>query len=120
MRAPKETIENARLLRRNLSPPEARLWLRLRTRIPGAPVFRRQHPIGPYVLDFYCAKARLAIEVDGIGHDLGDRPQRDILRDAWLQAEGVTVMLIPASEVMRAINDVVDAIVRTAMERAGA
>ena len=112
MRAPKETVENARRLRRNLSPPEARLWSRLRVRSPAAPVFRRQHPIGPYVLDFYCAKARLAVEVDGIGHDLGDRPQRDLRRDAWLQAEGVSVLRIPASEVMRAIDDVVDSIVR--------
>ncbi len=117
MRAPKETVANARRLRRNLSPPEARLWSRLRARAPEAPIFRRQHPIGPYVIDFYCAKARLAVEVDGIGHDMGDRPQRDLRRDAWLAAQGVTVMRIPASEVMRAIDDVVDAIVRTATAR---
>ena len=117
MRAPKETVENARRLRRILSPPEARLWSRLRARVPGAPIFRRQHPIGPYVLDFYCARARLAVEVDGIGHDLGDRPQRDLRRDAWLQAQGLSVMRIPASEVIRAVDDVVDAIVRAAMAR---
>ena len=120
MRAPKETVDNARRLRRNLSPPEARLWSRLRTRAPGAPIFRRQHPIGRYVLDFYCAKARLAVEVDGIGHDMGDRPQRDLRRDAWLRAQGVTVMRISASDVMRAIDDVVDAIVRTAIARIAA
>jgi very-short-patch-repair endonuclease len=117
MRASTETIETARHLRRNLSPPEARLWSRLPTRLPGAPVFRRQHPIGPYVLDFYCAKARLAIEVDGISHDMGDRPQRDLRRDAWLRSEGVSVLHIPASDVMRAIDDVVDAIVRTAIAK---
>src|SRR5271154_4532373 len=99
MRAPTETVENARRLRRNLSPPEARLWSRLRTRGPGSPVFRRQHPIGPYVLDFYCAKARLAVEIDGIGHDMGGRPQRDERRDAWLKKHGVTVVRIPAAEV---------------------
>jgi very-short-patch-repair endonuclease len=74
MRAPKETINLARRLRRNLSAPEARLWNRLRERKPGTPVFRRQHPIGPYVLDFYCAEARVAVEIDGMSHDLGDRP----------------------------------------------
>jgi very-short-patch-repair endonuclease len=110
-------IEIARRLRRNLSPPEARLWSRLRARAPGAPIFRRQHPIGPYVIDFYCATARLAVEVDGIGHDLGDRPQRDLRRDAWLSAQGVTVTRISASEVMRACDDVVDAIARTATAR---
>jgi very-short-patch-repair endonuclease len=100
MRAPKETIDNARRLRRALSPPEARLWSRLRARAPGMPAFRRQHPIGPYVLDFYCAKARLAVEIDGMSHDLGDRPQRDIRRDAWLGSQGVTVMRIPAKPPM--------------------
>jgi len=117
VRAPKESVENARRLRRNLSPPEARLWSKLRARLPGAPIFRRQHPIGPYVLDFYCATAQLAIEIDGIGHDLGDRPQRDLRRDAWLRAQDVSVMRIPASDVMRSIDDVVDAIVRTAIAR---
>jgi len=89
----------------------------LRARLPGAPAFRRQHPIGPYVLDFYCAKARLAVEVDGISHDMGDRPKRDLRRDAWLRSEGVSILHIPASEVMRAIEDVVDAIVRTAIAK---
>jgi very-short-patch-repair endonuclease len=117
MGAPKETVENARRLRRNLSPPEARLWSRLRARPPGAPVFRRQHPIGVCVLDFYCAKARLAVEVDGIGHDLGDRPHRDFRRDAWLPAPGVAVLRIPASEVMRTTDDVVDVIVRAAIAK---
>jgi very-short-patch-repair endonuclease len=57
-------------------------------RTPGT-VFRRQHPIGRYVLDFYCAEARLAVEIDGLSHDLGDWPQRDISRDAWLSAHGL-------------------------------
>jgi len=122
MRAPKATVASARRLRRKMSPPEARLWSRLRARAPGAPIFRRQHPVGPYVIDFYCATARLAVEVDGIGHDMGDRPQRDLRRDAWLSAQGVSVVRIPASEVMRAVDDVVDAIVRaaTAKVEAGA
>jgi len=72
MRAPRSTVELAQRLRRNLSPPEARLWSHLRARIPGMPAFRRQHPLGRYVIDFYCATARLAVEVDGIGHDMGD------------------------------------------------
>ncbi len=77
-------------------------------------MFRRQHPIGPYVLDFYCAKARLAVEVDGISHDMGDRPQRDTRRDARLRAQGVSIMRIPAGQVMLAIDEVVDSIVRAA------
>jgi very-short-patch-repair endonuclease len=69
MRAPKRIISSARHLRRTLSSPEVQLWNRLRTRRPGQPVFRRQHPIGPYVLNFYCAKAHLAIEIDGLSHE---------------------------------------------------
>jgi very-short-patch-repair endonuclease len=114
MRAPKGTISNARHLRRKLSAPEARLWSRLRTRRLGQPVFRRQHPIGPYVLDFYCPKANLAIEIDGISHDMTDRGQRDERRDAWLKKHGVTVLRIPATELTRNIDEAVDAIVRAA------
>ena len=120
MRAPAETIANARRLRRSLSPPEARLWSRLRARTPGTPAFRRQHPIGPYVLDFYCAKARLAVEVDGMSHDAGDRPERDARRDVWLRERGVTVLRVPAIDVIRKIDEVEDGIVRLAAELAAA
>lgn len=118
MRAPKKTMLNARQLRRTLSVPEARLWSLLRTRFPGRPAFRRQHPIGPYVLDFYCAKARLAIEIDGIVHELGNRPQRDAHRDEWLASQGVTVVRIGAGQLMSGeeINEAADAIVRMAVD----
>jgi very-short-patch-repair endonuclease len=96
--------------------PEARLWSRLRARAPGKPVFRRQHPIGPYVLDFYCAKAHLAIEIDGISHDMGDRPQRDERRDVWLKKHGVTVMRIPAADLTYGVDETADAVVRMAAE----
>jgi very-short-patch-repair endonuclease len=97
-----------------MSVPEARLWSRLRWRAPGKPIFKRQHPMGPYVLDFYCAKARLAIEIDGISHDMGDRPERDMRRDAWLEKHRVTVLRVPAAELTKGINEAVDAIVRMA------
>ena len=119
MRAPKKTIEQAQGFRRTLSVPEARLWSRLRTRQPGKPVFRRQHPVGPYVLDFYCAKAQLAIELDGAGHDMGDRPQRDLRRDAWLSARGITVVRIPANDLTRRIDEAADEIVRMAVDLLG-
>jgi very-short-patch-repair endonuclease len=117
MRAPSKIIGNAQRLRRVLSPPEARLWNKLRTRTADGPVFRRQHPIGPYVLDFYCAKARLAVEIDGVSHDMGDRPQRDERRDAWLKKGGITVVRIPAMELRNGIDEAADAIVRMAMEK---
>ena len=70
-----------------MSPPEARLWMALRKRAGGGLRFRRQHPIGPYVLDFYCDSAKLAVEVDGFAHVTGDHPERDLRRDAWLAGE---------------------------------
>jgi very-short-patch-repair endonuclease len=104
-------------LRRTLSPPEARLWNKLRTRLADGPIFRRQHPIGPYVLDFYCAKARLAVEIDSVSHDMGDRPHHDERRDAWLKKRGITVVRIPAAELRYGIDDAADAIFRMAMEK---
>jgi len=68
------------------------------------------------VLDFYCAKARLAIELDGVSHDMGERPQRDMQRDAWLKEHGVTVMRIPAADLTRGADDAADAIVRLAAD----
>jgi very-short-patch-repair endonuclease len=100
-----------------MSPPEAQLWSRLRKRAPGKPVFRRQHPIGPYVLDFYCAEARLAVEIDGFSHDVGDRPRRDVRRDAWLNDRHVTLIRISASELTRDVDEAADALARLASEK---
>jgi very-short-patch-repair endonuclease len=79
--------------------------------------FRRQHPIGPYVLDFYCDSARIAVEVDGYAHLTGDHPQRDERRDAWLARQGVRTLRIDAREV----RDDLDAVVATivALARGG-
>jgi len=90
------------------------LWSR--TRAPGTPAFRRQRPIGPYVLDFYCAKARLAVAVDGMNHHAENRAQGDARRDALLRAQGVTVRRIAAAEVLSGVDDAADGIVRQAME----
>lgn len=65
----------ARQFRKDLTPPEARLWARLKGKADGLH-FRKQHPIGPYIVDFYCAKANLIIEVDGLAHDCGDVAER--------------------------------------------
>ena len=95
------------------------MWRCLKARTPEQPVFRRQHPIGPYVIDFYCAKARLAIEIDGMSHDMGDRPYSDAQRDAWLRERGVTVMRIAATDLMQCFDETADAIMRMATELSG-
>jgi len=104
-----KAYKGARRMRRELSLPEKLLWVRLR----GADVrFRRQHPIGPYILDFYCPSAKLAIEVDGAAHDFGDRPQRDEVRTEWLKGVGIDVLRIPAKDVLGDPDQIADAILR--------
>ncbi len=68
------------------------------------------------MLDFYCAKARLAVEIDGASHDMGDRPQRDMRRDAWLESQGITVVHIAANDLTREIDEAADAVVRMAID----
>ncbi|MDI6625451.1 MAG: endonuclease domain-containing protein [Brevundimonas sp.] len=79
-----------------LTPPEARLWKCLKGGKVGGHWFRRQHPIGTYVLDFYCVEALLAVEVDGAVHDTPEQRDRDRRRTAWLNAQGIQVLRFPA------------------------
>ncbi|HVF93278.1 MAG TPA: endonuclease domain-containing protein [Sphingomonas sp.] len=113
---PGKTVRRARRLRRELLPPEIALWSALRTR-PGDLKFRRQHPAGRYSLDFYCAAARLAIEVDGEVHGRGDHPERDAARDGLLLAHGVETLRIPAVEVLCDLDGVIRGIVAAALAR---
>ncbi len=112
---PRKRIERdfvkARHLRDNLSLPEALLW-RLLKGLPEGVHFRSQHPIGNYVLDFYCAKAKVAFEIDGIAHDMGTRPERDGLRDVWLRGQGIEVVRISATEVLKSPETVAESFVR--------
>jgi very-short-patch-repair endonuclease len=93
-----------------MSVPEVMLWVRLRAR-PGGFKFRRQHPAGPYVLDFFCSKAGLAVEVDGMNHDMGDRPVSDAARDAWLGEQNIKVLHIPAGDIARDAEAVIETII---------
>jgi very-short-patch-repair endonuclease len=90
--------------------PEVALWQQLRHR-PDGLKFRRQHPAGPYVLDFYCEEARLCIEVDGAVHDFGDAPTADAHRDRWLAEAGIGTVRIAAADVLRNLNGVLRFIV---------
>jgi len=93
-----------------MSLPEVLLWTRLRKQFAGVR-FRRQHPVGRYILDFYCPSARVAVEIDGWGHNLGDQPARDERRDVWLATQGVRVLRIPADQVLSDIEGALDQIV---------
>lgn len=104
-------VAKARALRKTMTLPEVLLWNLLR-RNPDGIHFRRQHEIGEFVLDFYCASAKLCIEVDGIAHDMGDRPVRDEARDARLTKQGIEVVRIPADEVLKSPEEVAEMLVR--------
>jgi very-short-patch-repair endonuclease len=99
-----------------MTPPERRLWNLLKGR-PGGFKFRRQHPLGPFVLDFFCYEAAVAIEVDGMAHDLGSNPQRDIRRDAWVAEQGVRTMRVRATDVRDYLEGVLVSIVEACSQR---
>ncbi len=112
-----EAVRQSRRLRRDMSLPEVLVWQELRKR-PGGLKFRRQRPTGQKLsLDFYCGDARLAIEIDGEAHGRGDRPQRDVARDAWLGANGVETLRVPAKAVLQDLDAVVRGIVAAAVAR---
>ena len=110
------TVMRARELRRKPTLPECLLWQALRSR-PNGLKFRRQHPIGWYIADFYCSAARLIVEIDGEYHNIGDRPDHDIRRDNWLGRQGLQVLRFSAVEVMNDLDAVVQEIVRMALCR---
>jgi very-short-patch-repair endonuclease len=107
------SVNRARQLRREPTPPEYRLWQALRTR-PAGLKFRRQHPFDRCTLDFFCPAVRLVVEVDGDGHSMGDNPERDARRDAWLRSQGLQVLRFDARDVMSDVDAVVLAIVAEA------
>jgi very-short-patch-repair endonuclease len=80
------TQKRAKSLRRAMTRPEQTLWSLLRRNQQG-PHFRRQHAVGPYILDFYCATARLCVEVDGPAH--AERAAHDERRTRWLGEQGI-------------------------------
>ena len=117
MRASVLTLKRGRALRRGQSLPEGILWRALRRKSLTAR-FRRQHPVGTFILDFYCPAARLAVEVDGASHDGDQALRRDTARDAWLARQGIRVMRFPAAAVLDddGINWVIDRIAEAVNE----
>jgi very-short-patch-repair endonuclease len=111
MRKSSHNYPLARAQRRNPSLPEGLLWRELRGKAGGVKI-RRQHPVGRYVLDFYCASAKCGFEIDGTAHDMGDRPAHDDARHAWLAEQRIRVVRIPAREVLDNPVDVAEAMVR--------
>ena len=116
LRKTSHNYASARRLRRKMTLPEGLVWRELKARKTGLK-FRRQHPVGRYVLDFYCAAANLGIEIDGKAHDMGDNPSSDAVRDRWLSDQGIAIMRIPATEVLKDPVHACEAIVAACRER---
>jgi len=96
--------------------PEVLLWRELRARPQGLK-FRRQHPSGPWIVDFFCSDASLAIEIDGDSHAFAANGERDQQRDAWFKRAGIETLRIPARDVLTDATIVTDLICRAAIAR---
>ena len=115
-KTPPKLLSLARSLRRRQTDAERVMWQLVRRRQLGAK-FRRQHPIEPYVLDFYCHELRLAVEVDGAGHMQPTKRAEDHQRSAALQAQGIRVIRFTNIEVLRETDAVAEALWLACEER---
>ena len=102
----------ARQLRSAQTDAEALLWSRLRAKRLFGLKFRRQQPVGPYVVDFFCAEKKLIVELDGGQHQ--EQAEYDASRDVWLRAEGYTVLRYWNNEFLRHLDSVLEDISRYA------
>jgi very-short-patch-repair endonuclease len=102
--------ENARALRKRLTPQEVKLWVKLRELKPLGFHFRRQAPIGRYVVDFASFRSRLVIEADGGQHGVPEGAQSDQVRDAFLQSQGFRVLRFWNSDIDANLAGVIDSV----------
>ncbi|MCA9305853.1 MAG: DUF559 domain-containing protein [Phycisphaerales bacterium] len=111
------SVDRARSLRAQMARPEAVLWNHLRAKRLAGLRFRRQHPMGPFIADFYCHQASMVVEVDGAAHAGSESRQHDASRDAWMRDRGVEVLRVPAAEVSRDVQKVLGVILAHASAR---
>jgi len=108
-RASQNIQQRAKELRKQMTPAEIKLWNALRGEQLDGAYFRRQHAVGTYILDFYCAKAKLAIEVDGGTHL--EQEVYDNERTEWLETEkGIRVIRFTNQDILRDLDEVIESI----------
>ena len=100
----KKLVANARVLRKNMTPEEKHLWYDFLKRLPYN--VRRQHNIENYIVDFYIAKKKVVIEIDGIQHSALENQQADERRDKVLEAWGITVLRYPNESIRKNFTEV--------------
>ncbi|MBZ0091616.1 MAG: endonuclease domain-containing protein, partial [Sulfuricellaceae bacterium] len=101
-------LANAKALRRNQTEAEQRLWYHLRAHRFMGFKFKRQKPMGRYIVDFVCSERRLIIELDGGQH--AEQVRYDRQRDAWLRSQGYTVLRFWNNDVMQGLESVLEQI----------
>ena len=109
----KDMTKIAQELRKNLTPEEKRLWYQYLRVYPAR--FRRQKPFGRYVVDFYCAQAKLAVELDGAPHFTPEGREKDENRTAYLNSLGIRVLRFTDADVQLrfgAVCRMIDAVVK--------
>ena len=101
-------------MRREPTEPERRLWQKLRRKQLDGYKFRRQHPIGRFIVDFYCHEAKLVVEVDGDSHAFQEA--YDAARTAWLEAQGLRVLRFDNQTVMKNLDGALELILAICWE----
>ncbi|MCA9920176.1 MAG: endonuclease domain-containing protein [Anaerolineales bacterium] len=107
-------LKHAREMRREPTEPERRLWQKLRRKQLDGYKFRRQHPIGRFIVDFYCHEAKLVVEVDGDSHAFQEA--YDAARTAWLEAQGLRVLRFDNQTVMKNLDGALELILAICWE----
>jgi very-short-patch-repair endonuclease len=110
-------LANARALRASGTDAERLLWSHLRRGQMRGLKFRRQQPFGPYVVDFYCHAARLAVELDGSQHIEAERARKDRVRDLYMLRRGVLVLRFFNDQVLTSLRRVLEEIDRNLPSR---
>ncbi len=104
--------QRARELRQRMTPSEQMLWERLQNKQVNGLKFKRQHPFGPYIFDFFCSRLKLVIELDGSVHDDPIQRENDAERDAQCHAYGLTVLRFTNDEVFHNLEHVIESIIK--------
>ena len=111
--ASRNTFDKARLLRNNMTEAEKIVWDKLKNRNDFKARFRKQHPIGSFVVDFYCHKYKLAIEIDGEIHLKNEVVEYDDVRSHDIEKFGIKILRFTNNEVFTNLNKIIEEIQKT-------
>lgn len=106
----KNLKQYSRQLRENMTDAERKLWAKIRRKQIKEYQFYRQKPIGDYIVDFYCPRAKLIVEIDGSQHLVGETIQYDRIRDDYLSSLGLRVLRFTNTDVLTNIKGVIERI----------